>query len=148
MKMKIIFGIAGILICLLAISSCKKTKVSPEQLSISNITDTLPEGGGTKSLSFTCNGDWRIDTTGFGWVKISPIAGSSGDATITFTAPANTTGISRTVLIKLNSVNGQARRITVLQAPVIFPSYNTSPIAPDANGMGSTAMEAPGGETG
>ncbi|HLZ88248.1 MAG TPA: glycoside hydrolase family 5 protein, partial [Puia sp.] len=50
------------------------------------------------------------------------------------------------------------------QLPQIFPSYNTSPIAPDATGMGSTAaqittriklgwniwntMEAPGGETG
>lgn len=163
MKTKIIYGIAGIFITLLAISSCKKTKVSP-QLSISNITDTIPESGGTKSLSFTCNEEWSIDTTGFGWVNISPIAGSSGDATITLTAAANTTGISRTVLLKLNSANGQARRITVLQAPVIFPSYNTSPIAPDATGMGSTAlqinssikmginiwntMEAPGGETG
>jgi endoglucanase len=163
MKKKIIYVIAGIFITLFAISSCKKTTVSP-QLSISNITDTIPENGGTNSLSFTCNGEWSIDTTGFGWVKISPIAGSSGDATITLKAPANTTGISRTVLLKLNSANGQARRITVLQAPVIFPSYNTSPKAPDATGMGSTAMqinsgikmginiwntmEAPGGETG
>jgi endoglucanase len=163
MKMKIIYGIAGIFITLLAISSCKKTKVSPE-LSISNITDTIPESGGTKSLSFTCNDEWSIDTTGFGWVNISPIAGGSGEATITITAPANTTGISRTVLLKLNSVNGQARRITVLQAPVIFRSYNTSPKAPDASGMSSTAMqlnakikmgyniwntmESPGGETG
>lgn len=163
MKMKIIYGIAGLFITLLAISSCKKTKVSPE-LSISNITDTIPEIGGTKSLSFNCNDEWSIDTTGFGWVQISPVSGSSGNATITLTAPANTTGISRTVLLKLNSANGQARRITVLQAPVIFQSYNTSPIAPDASGMGSTAMqinakikmgmniwntmESPGGETG
>ena len=163
MKMKIIYGIAGIFIILLAISSCKKTKVSP-QLSISNITDTIPENGGTKSLSFTCNDEWSIDTTGFGWVSISPISGTGGDATITITAPANNTGISRKVLLKLNSANGQARRITVLQAPVIYASYNTSPIAPDASGMGSTAMqlnakiimgmniwntmESPGGETG
>jgi len=138
--MKIIYWIAGIFITLLAISSCKKTKIQA-QLSISNITDTIPEQGGTKSLSFNSNDEWSIDTTGFGWVKINPIAGSSGDATITLTAPANTTGSSRTVLLKLNSANGQARRITVLQAPVIFPSYNTSPKAPDATGMGSTAME-------
>lgn len=164
MKKKIIYVIAGGVISFLSIISCKKTKVSPEQLSISNITDTLPEGGGTTSLSFTCNGEWRIDTTGSGWINISPIAGSSGEATITVTAPANTTGITRTVILKLNAANGQARRITVLQAPVIFRSYNTSPIAPDATGMGSTAMqintsikmgmniwntmEAPGGETG
>jgi len=164
MKKKIIYVIAAGLITLLSSISCKKTKVESPQISVSNISDTMPENGGAQSLSFTCNGDWTIDTTGFGWVKISPIAGSSGDATITFTAPPNTTGISRTVLIKLNSANGQARRITVLQAPVIFPSYNTSSIAPDATGMSSTAMqintgikmgmniwntmEAPGGETG
>lgn len=163
MKMKIIYSIAGAFITFLAISSCKKAKVSP-QLSISNITDTIPENGGTKSLSFSCNDAWSIDTAGFGWVKLSTIAGNSGNASITLTAPANNTGISRTVLLKLKSANGLARRITVLQAPVIFPSYNTSPKAPDATGMVSTAMqinakikmgyniwntmEAPGGETG
>src|SRR5690349_8704108 len=99
MKNKIIYMIAGGLITLLSIISCKKTKVDSPLISVSNITDTIPENGGTKSLSFTCNGEWSIDTTGFGWVKISPIAGSSGDATITLTAPANKTGISRTVIL-------------------------------------------------
>ena len=115
-------------------------------------------------MSFNCNDAWSIDTTGIGWLKLSLVSGNSGDATINLSAPANTTGISRTVILKLNAANGQARRITVLQAPVIFPSYNTSPKAPDATGMGSTAMqinanikmgmniwntmEAPGGETG
>ncbi|MGZ8553907.1 MAG: cellulase family glycosylhydrolase [Chitinophagaceae bacterium] len=140
MKMKIIYVMAGVAITLLAISSCRKTKVSP-QFSVSNITDTIPEGGGSKPLSFTCNDEWSIDTTGIGWLHLSQSSGNSGDASITLTAPANTTGISRTVLLKLNSANGQARRITVLQAPVIFPSYNTSPKAPDATGMGSTAMQ-------
>lgn len=138
--MKIIYVIAGVFITLLAISSCKKTKVS-QQISVSNITDTIPENGGTKSLSFNCNGEWSIDTTGIGWLKLSLVSGNGGDATIDLSAPANSTGISRTVLLKLNSANGQARRISVLQAPVIFPSYNTSPIAPDATGMGSTAMQ-------
>ena len=164
MKKKIIYGLAGVFITLFSISSCKKTKVDSPQLSVANITDTIPAGGGTKSLSFTGNSAWNIDTTGIGWLKLSQISGNSGDATITLTAPANNTGISRTVLLKLNAVNGQSRRITVLQAPVIFASYNTSPKAPDATGMGSTAMEinskikmgmniwntmeAPGGETG
>lgn len=161
---KNIYGIAGVFIILFSISSCKKTKGDAPQISVYNITDTIPEGGGTKSLSFSCNGEWSIDTTGIGWLNLSLVSGNSGDATIDLSAPANNTGISRTVILELNSVNGQARRITVLQAPVIFPSYNTSPKAPDATGMGSTAMqinssikmgmniwntmEAPGGETG
>ena len=154
----------GTLVTVLAVFSCRKTKVAAPALTLLNMTDTIPESGGTKSLSFTCNGEWTIDTTGFGWVKLSSIAGNSGDATITLTAPANTTGISRSVLLKFNAANGQTRRITVLQAPVIFASFNTSPKAPDATGMGSTAMqinaniklgwniwntmESPGGETG
>jgi endoglucanase len=162
LKIRNLSFLLGTVVILSAFFSCRKTNEAPV-LTLSNITDTIPESGGTKSLSFTCNSEWSIDTSGFGWVNISPISGNSGDATITLTAPANTTGISRSVLLKINSTNGQTRRITVLQAPVIYQSYNTSPKAPDASGMGSTAMqinanikmginlwntlEAPGGET-
>ena len=158
-KLSLLFGT---LTTIFAAFSCRKTKDAPV-LTLSNITDTIPESGGTKTLSFTSNGDWIIDTTGFGWLKLSTVAGNGGDAAISLTAPANNTGMSRTVLLKVNSANGQARRITVLQAPVIYQSYNTSPKAPDAIGVGSTAMqinekikmginlwntmEAPGGET-
>ncbi len=163
MKKKIIYVIVGAFITLLSVISCKKARVSP-QLSIANITDTIPADGATIPLAFTCNDVWNIDTTGIGWLHLSQISGTSGAATINLSALANTTGISRTVLLQLSAANGQTRRITVLQAPVIFPSYNTSHIAPDASGMGSTAMqinanikmgmniwntmEAPGGETG
>ena len=163
MKTKIIYVITGVFITLFSISSCKKTKDSP-QISVTNITDTIPAAGGTVALSFTCNDAWSIDTTGIKWLKLNQVDGNSGGANIKLSAAANTTGISRTVLLQLNAANGQARRITVLQAPVIFASYNTSPKAPDATGMSSTAMqinanikmgmniwntmEAPGGETG
>ncbi|OIR01137.1 xyloglucan-specific endo-beta-1,4-glucanase BoGH5A precursor [mine drainage metagenome] len=166
MNKKIIYGVAGVFIALLSLSigSCKKTQISSPQLTAANMTDSIPAAGGTVALSFTCNGAWTIDTTGFGWLQLSQVSGTDGAATINLTAGANTTGISRSVLLYVSSTNGQARRITVLQIPVIFPSYNTSPVAPDATGMGSTAiqinaniklgyniwntMEAPGGETG
>lgn len=167
MNKKIIYGIAGVFIAFLSlsiISSCKKTQISSPQLTAANITDSIPASGGSITISFTSNDTWSIDTTGFGWLKLSQVSGTNGAATITATAPANSTGISRSVLLLLNSANGQARRITVLQIPIIFPSYNTSPVAPDPTGMSSTAMqinanikmgwniwntmEAPGGETG
>jgi len=163
MKNKIIYVIAVVFIALFSISSCKKTKDSL-QLSVSNFTDTIPAGGGTVPLSITGNVAWSIDTSGIGWLHLSMISGNTGGATINLSAAANTTGITRTVILHLNAANGEARRITVLQAPVIFPSYNTSPKAPDASGMSSTAMqlnakikmgyniwntmESPGGETG
>ncbi len=139
MKNKIIYVIAGVFITLFSIGSCKKTKDSP-QLSVSNSTDSIPAGGGTVSLSIAGNVAWSIDTTGIGWLHLSLVSGNS-NANINLSAAANTTGISRTVVLKLNAANGQARRITVLQVPVIYPSFNTSPVAPDMTGMGSTAAQ-------
>lgn len=163
MKSKSTLIILAGFIILLSVFSCKKNE-KPASLNLANQTDTIDATGGTKTLSFNCNSSWSIDTTGLAWVKLSSIVGNSGDASITLTAPANNTGISRSVLLKVNSSNGQTRRITVLQAPLIFASYNTSPKAPDAAGMSSTAMqinasikmginiwntmESPGGETG
>ncbi|CAN5518110.1 hypothetical protein BH11BAC3_BH11BAC3_24010 [soil metagenome] len=163
MKNKIVQVFAGVLIIFFSVISCKKNNVTPA-LSVANITDTIPPEGGNVSLAFTSSDAWSIDTTGIGWLQLSQASGNSGDASITLTAPANTTGINRSILLQLNAANGLARRVTVLQAPVIFTSYNTSPKAPDATGMGSTAMqinssiklgmniwntmEASGGETG
>src|SRR5689334_10370489 len=105
MKKTIIYGIAGVFITLFSVSSCKKTKVDSPELSISNITDTIPETGGTKALSFSGNSGWSIDTTGIGWLKLNLTSGNSGNAAINLSAAANTTGISRTVVLKLNAAN-------------------------------------------
>jgi len=140
MKNKLFIGITGILLSILCFTSCNDTEVDP-QLTLSNMTKDIPSEGGTVSLSFTCNDTWSVDTTGFGWLKLSQISGVAGDATINLTSGANSSGISRSVLLNVISPNGQARRVTALQAPIIFPSYNLSPIAPDATGMSSTAMQ-------
>ena len=159
------YKIAGIFIALLAVVSCKKNNIIAPQLTLSNVTDTIPASGGTVTLNFTANAAWSIDTTGFGWLKLSQTSGGSGAAAITLTGAANNkSGASRSLLLNLNASNGQSRRITVWQDVIIYPSYNTSAIAADATGMSSTAsqiannitygwnfyntMEAPGGETG
>ncbi|HWZ03167.1 MAG TPA: cellulase family glycosylhydrolase [Mucilaginibacter sp.] len=159
------YKIAGIFMALLVVVSCKKNNINAPQLTLSNITDTIPAGGGTVALTFNSNAAWSIDTTGFGWLKLSQTSGGGGAATITLTGAANNKlGASRSLLLNLNAGNGQSRRITVWQDVIIYPSYNTSAIAADATGMSSTAtqiannitygwnfyntMEAPGGETG
>lgn len=163
MKRNNFYLILVLLIASLAVVSCSTTEPTP-QLTLSNMTKDIPSEGGTVALTFTCNAAWSVDTTGLGWLKLSQISGVAGDANINLTAAANSSGISRSVLLNVISPNGQARRVTALQAPVIFPSYNTSPAAPDATGMGSTAaqinenikmginiwntMETPDGETG
>ncbi|MFI5137978.1 MAG: cellulase family glycosylhydrolase [Sphingobacteriales bacterium] len=137
-KIGVAYKIAAIFIAILAVVSCKKT-VAPAQLTIGNITDTIPAGGGMVTLAFTCNAAWSIDTTGFGWLNLSQTSGGSGNATITLKGTADTIGMRRSLLLFLSAANGQARRITVIQDARIYPSYNTSAIIADATGMGSTA---------
>ena len=162
--MKLLYRLLGIFIGGLVLLSCKKTGTPASQLTPGNLTDTIPASGGTTTLSFNSNAPWSIDTTGAGWFHLSQTSGNAGAVTIKITAAGNSSGISRTVLLALNLGNDQNRRLTVLQPPAIFPSYNTSPIAADGTGMSSTAaqitaniklgwnifntMEAPGGETG
>jgi len=159
-----VYKVFGLIIAIVIAVSCKKTGTTASHLMLGNITDTIPESGGTVTLSFSADAAWSMDTTGTGWLQVSQTSGNSGAANINFTAAANSTGKSRSVLLNVNFNNGQSRRVTVLQLPQIFPSYNTSPVAADASGMGSTAaqivaniklgwnigntMEAPGGETG
>jgi len=164
MKIKIsLLASAAFFVLSYSATSCRKDKIA-QQLTLENQTDTIAAEGETKTLSFTSDASWSIGVGSSDWLQFSQTSGNSGNASIQLTAPANTSGITRSVLLQINSADGQSRRITVLQAPVIFASYNTSPIAPDATGMGSTAMqinanikmgynlwntmEAPGGETG
>ena len=128
------------LIASLVVSSCNSTVQAP-QLTSPNMTKDIPSDGGTIALSFSCNEAWSVDTTGLGWLRLSQISGVAGDASIHLTAAANSSGVSRSVLLYLSSTNGQARRITVAQSPTIYASFNTSPIAPDMTGMGSTAAQ-------
>lgn len=163
-KIKMVYKVSGLLIATLVAVACKKNQTPPAQLSLGNITETIPEAGGTVTLAFTTNAAWNVDTIGIKWLHLSQTSGSEGNAKIDLTAAANITGAGRSVLLKVTSANGQQRRVTVIQNPRIYPSYNTSAKAPDATGMGSTAMqlaanikmgwnifntmEAPGGETG
>ncbi|HEY9195045.1 MAG TPA: cellulase family glycosylhydrolase [Mucilaginibacter sp.] len=163
-RIRTAYKIAGIFIAMWAVVSCKKNETPPAQLTVGNITDTIPEGGGTVALKFTTNAAWHVDTAGLKWLHLSQTSGNGGNVSINLTAAANSSGMSRSLLLNLVSTNGQSRRITVWQNAWIYPSYNTSPKAPDATGMGSTAvqlnaniklgwniwntMDAPGWETG
>lgn len=155
--------VLGVFIAILVVLSCKKAGTATPQFTLANMTDTIPDGGGTVALKFSSGATWSIAPAGISWLHLSQTSGGSGSATINLSAMANTSGSRRSVLLNVSSNNGQNRRITVIQDAQIYPSYNTSPKAPDATGMGSTAaqltanmtmgyniyntMEAPGGET-
>lgn len=165
-KMKITrsYSMLGLVLAVLLMVCCKKKNdaVAP-QLSASPSTINLPAEGGTADLTINGNANWTI-SSGASWLQLSKTSGNSGSTTIQLTASSNGTGASRSIIMSVNSSNGQSRRVTVTQAATIYPSYNTSPKAPDATGMGSTAvqlaakfklgwnigntLEAPNGETG
>jgi aryl-phospho-beta-D-glucosidase BglC (GH1 family) len=93
-------------------------------------------------MTIECNDQWSISNSAASWLQLSQTSGNNSTTTIRLTiASANTTGATRSVILIISSQNGQARRVTVSQAAQIFPSYNTSPKAPDQTGMGSTATQ-------
>lgn len=131
-----------LVVAMLAIifSSCSKDEVEP-QLTVSLATVSFPAEGGTKEISVTSNASWSISHAAVQWLQLSTTSGNSGTATIQITTGLNTTGATRTSILTITSDNGQSRRVTISQPGQIFPSYNTSPKAPDASGMGSTAVQ-------
>lgn len=158
------FKIVPFLILIISFTSCKNNAGIDPQLLVSTTAVSIPaEGGDTSKMTLTCNSQWSIDNYAYSWLQLSQTAGK-GNATIKLITTLNATGATRSTILVITMPNGQARRVTVSQVSQIYPSYNTSPIAPDSTGMGSTAvqlaakmklgwnigntMEAPGGETG
>lgn len=78
----------------LTVMSCQKTV----EVSFENTTQEIGAQGGSIELALKSNGDWTIEPT-VEWMTINPMSGK-GDATLTLTAEANTTGESRTAEVK------------------------------------------------
>ena len=164
MNLKRFYRILILFIAIVSSISCKTTEDIAPQLSVSLSIVSFPAEGGTSNITLTCSDQWSIDNSAYSWLQLNQATGSSGSTTIKLTAASNSLGSSRSVILTATSPNGQTRRITVSQASNIYPSYNTSPIAPDQTRMNSTAvqlaaninlgwnigntMEAPGGEGG
>lgn len=141
MKNKYCFTILISLITVISLFSCKKINPDP-QLAVSTPTVTFTGDGGGQDLSVSSNADWTISNPAYSWLQLSTTSGNSGNTVIHLTTlSSNGTGASRSAVLYIDCSNGQARRVTVTQAPTIYPSYNTSPITPDMTGMSSNAVQ-------
>ena len=157
------YKLIGFLMAILFFIGCKKKNdaVAPE-LSASPSEINLPAGGGTADLTINGNAQWTISNAA-PWLQLSKSSGNSGSNTIQLTSTSNETGSTRSIFLSVISSNGQARRVKVSQPATIYPSYNTSPKAPDSIGMSTAVqlaakfklgwnigntLEASGGETG
>jgi endoglucanase len=152
-------------ITIISLLSCKKTNNAPPELTVNQTSITFTPDGGTQDFSITCNATWNIVNPESSWLQLNTTSGSSGNTVIHLTTLSeNGTGSTRSSTLTISSSNGQARTIKVSQTSNLFPNYNISPIAPDATGMSSNAvqlaakiklgwnigntLEASGGETG
>jgi endoglucanase len=90
---------------------------------------------------------WTISAAAAGWIQLSRTSGSKGTSQITITALENKTKDTRTVTIIISSGEAASLQVLISQAGTVavaqglYPSYNTNPIAADASGMNSTAVQ-------
>ena len=134
--------IVGFFMAILSLVSCKKKTEVAAELSVSPGAITLPAEGGVSDITISSNAAWTVNNPLSSWLQIDKKTGSSGSATIQVkTVGPNGTGASRSGYLDITASNGQNRRVKVTQPPTFYPSYNTSPKAPDATGMSSTAVQ-------
>jgi aryl-phospho-beta-D-glucosidase BglC (GH1 family) len=74
------------------------------------------------------------------WGVSSSFSFKEGDVVLT-SESINSTSAEQSAILSANSQNGQSQRVTVKHDALIYPSYNTSPKAPDAAGMNSIAVQ-------
>jgi aryl-phospho-beta-D-glucosidase BglC (GH1 family) len=134
---KILFFISSLLL----LNSCGSSETEDPVLSVSATEVAFVAEGGESTVTIECNDQWSISNSAASWLQLSQVSGTTGTTAIKLTTTVNNTGATRSVILVISSSNGQARRITVSQASFIYPSYNTSPQAPDATGMNSTAVQ-------
>lgn len=141
MKTKEFTRLLAILFGIMVLVSCGEEGEIDPLLDVSITKADFDEEGGVKEFTITSNNDWSISNLAPTWLQLSQLTGNSGSTSIQITVTPNATGLTRSTILNISSLNGQARRITVSQISTIYPSYNTSPLPPDPTGMSSNAVE-------
>jgi endoglucanase len=143
----------SILLCLSCInfwacSSDKETSEEPEPIVKTltadvNKVDLDSKAGSADVIVATNTTSWSVSATDASWIKFTPGTGVAGRTSVTITALENTSSSARTAEITISSSDVPSVKIIVTQAgrAGLYPNYNTNPIAADATGMNSTAVQ-------
>lgn len=136
------FAFLGVLACS---SDKEETPVSIKTLAASTNKIDFESKENTIEITITSNAtNWTLNNQA-SWIKLSQAVGTSGSTIVKITASENANTAVRNAVLTLTSTEGNASEITVSQAAAaatsLYPSYNTNPIAADASGMGSSAVE-------
>ncbi|QLC67065.1 cellulase family glycosylhydrolase [Flavobacterium sp. LPB0248] len=138
------FAFLGVLAC----SSDKETTPENTIKSLTASTAKIDFDSKENTSDITINSEassWTLASSA-NWVKVSQTTGTKGNIIVRITASANTENAVRTASVTLSSNEAKTVTIAVSQTAAtvvtgLYPSYNTNPIAADASGMGSSAVE-------
>lgn len=131
MKRNLLFAVLAITGLLLWMSSCQK---APELTLTGPTNFELSADGGSATINFTANRDWRVNSSD-DWITISPSSGAASNGTIAVSVKcnANTTYDDRAATVTI-SMEGLSQSVTVKQSAnpgVLVPktSYDVSSVA-------------------
>lgn len=138
----------------LSVVACSSDSDTPEEVkpgaktltaSINKIDFEAP--GNAVSVTITTDAKTWTIASNAAWVKLSKTSGTNGTSLVSISALENTTTLVRTATVTISSNEATSVQISISQAAGtgtiggLYPSYNISPIADDATGMGSTAVQ-------
>ena len=124
MKLRNIFGVLAASVALMLTGCSENYEVDNlKGLTVSSSYVSLPENGGSNTISISANDAWQLDTTGTvtkdgAWLQFSTLNGSAGQSELTINAGAYDD--RRTATIKLIS-GGQTQYINIIQGDVAAP---------------------------
>lgn len=102
---------------------------------------TFKKAGNQTPFNITTEAaQWNI-TSDVDWLQFSQASGAKGKTLLYVTALANPGSNPRTATITINAENAPTLQIAVTQKGDLYPNYNTSPLAADASGMSSNAVQ-------
>ena len=135
-----------LVIALLAIVSCEKPQLEPEQDQVvgkitleSDAAIVLSDEGSSEQVEFTATLDWKA-VSDQEWLTVMPKAGMAGDASVTMSAEKNTLEESRNAIVTLScGKDTKTIEVTQKQAGALLLTQSSIEVAAEGGTVTITA---------
>ena len=124
----------------------EEEKPTAKTITVNNNKIDFVSKGNDANVKITTDAVNWTSSSNASWIQLSHVTGTKGTTTVKITALENTATATRTAIITVSADLATSVTISVTQAGAdlvagLYPSYNTAPLAADASGMGSTAVQ-------